>query len=103
MDPEIPQLVTLAPFVHYQFSAPTEYIVVRIGDLYMQYNRATDYNSQSGELKDELVIVRDRATELGTDLLVGLDVGEEYKEGSQQEEDSLPRINFTKILTDVAN
>lgn len=86
VDPEVPQLVTLAPFVHYQYTAPSEYIVVRIGDLYMQYNRATEYNSQSGQYRDQLVIVRDRAIERGTDLLVGLDVREDYKEGNRQEE-----------------
>lgn len=86
VDPNSPQLVTLAPFVQYDDSAPDEHIIVHMGDLYMQYNRAIEYNAESGEKRDKLVIVRDKGNAKGTELLVGLDVGEDYHYDDGKEE-----------------
>ena len=86
VEPESPQVVTLAPFVQYDSAGRNEYIILKVGNLYMQYNRAIDYNADSGEYPDTLVVVRQRDTMQGTDLLVGLDVGEEYKENDGNEQ-----------------
>ena len=87
IDPEFPQRVTLVPFVHNSYAGPNEFIIVRVGDLYMQYNRAIDYNADSGEHADKLVVVRDKGNGGGTDLIIGLDAGEEYREGRNRGEE----------------
>jgi hypothetical protein len=81
IDPEYPQVVTLAGFVDYDETAVDEFVVVRVADdLYAQYNRVKDYNAGSGEMPDQLVLVRDRGADMGTDLVAGLSPGQTYTE-----------------------
>jgi hypothetical protein len=75
------KLINIAAFIDYSVmmeedenNDSDEYVIVRIGDLYLQYNFAKDYNRDTPEMNaDKLTIVRQ--TENGTDLLVGLGVG----------------------------
>ena len=76
VEPEIPQLVKIAGFVDYSATAVDEYVVVQVGDLYLHFNRAVGFNKDSGEMRDELVIVEERTD--GTDLLSGLKASESF-------------------------
>jgi len=69
-----PQLVTLAAFVDYDKLASNDddrLILVRIGDLYMQFNRAKGFNKDTSEKINQLTVVQEVFK--GTELLAGLD------------------------------
>jgi hypothetical protein len=76
------KLINVAAFIDYSVmieedenNDSDEYVIVRIGDVYLQYNFAKDYNRDTPELNaDKLTIVR--KTDYGTDLLAGLGVGD---------------------------
>jgi len=65
-------------FVDYVDTAPDEYIIVQAGDLFLHFNRAVEFNKDSAEMTDSIVIVRERSD--GTDLLNGLGVGDSHSE-----------------------
>jgi len=62
----------IIPFVDFEQAQDDEFTIIRVGSVYMQYNRKTKFNRDTGEKEDQLVIVRG-PTDLGTDLLAGLD------------------------------
>lgn len=75
------KLLNVAAFIDYSVMLEEdenndreEYIIVRIGDVYLQYNFAEDYNRDTSEMNDKLTIVQVR--EYGTELLAGLGVGD---------------------------
>ena len=65
---------SIATFVDYQLltSSDEHTVLLRVGDLYMQYNRRKGFNVNTGEKYDQLVIVEDTHGE--TDLVAGLDM-----------------------------
>jgi hypothetical protein len=71
VDPETPTLLKIAAFVDYNKTIPNEYVGVRVRDLYIQYNRATGFNIDTGEKQNMLTVVREESR--GTDLIVSLD------------------------------
>jgi hypothetical protein len=75
------KLLNVAAFIDYRVmleedenNESDEYVIVRIGDVYLQYNFAQDYNRETTQLDDKLTIVRVR--DYGTELLAGLGVGQ---------------------------
>lgn len=70
MDPEQPQLYSVAAFVDYDKMGNDDYAVLRVDDLYLQYNRQKDFNRETGKFSDSLTIVKQISG--GTDLLDGL-------------------------------
>ena len=71
VDPNSSTLLKVAAFVHYNRTISTDYVVVKVRDHYMQYNRAIDFNSETGEKQNQLTIVRKESR--GTDLIASLD------------------------------
>lgn len=71
VDPETPTLLKIAAFVDYNKTISSEYVGVKVRDLYIQYNRATDFNKDTGEKQNMLTVVREESR--GTDLIVSLD------------------------------
>jgi hypothetical protein len=61
----------IAAFVDYHLTTPEEPVVIRVGDLYLQYNRAKDFNNETMESSNQLVVVQDRPR--GSELLASLD------------------------------
>jgi len=61
----------VATFVDYPFTSPGENVVIQVGQLYLQFNRAKGPNFQTREMRDQLAIVEDRPK--GSELLAGLD------------------------------
>jgi hypothetical protein len=51
--------VRVVAFVDYNKSTQNDTVLVKVGNLYMQYNRAKSYNAEPGIFKDDLVIVRE--------------------------------------------
>jgi Gametolysin peptidase M11 len=70
-----PVTVTIPAFVDYvETAAKTDmFVLVRVGTLYMQYNRAKDHNIGTKAMANQLVIVRQTGT-MGTSLIAGLDL-----------------------------
>ena len=60
----------VAAFVDYNLTASDENVIVNVGDLYIQYNRATKFNYQTREKKNEITIVQDKTG--GSEMLGGL-------------------------------
>jgi len=61
----------LATFVDYDLTSPGEYVVIKVGDLYMQYNRAKGMNFETREMRDQMTIAREG--QKGSELIAGLD------------------------------
>lgn len=73
IDPNFSQIVTLAAFVDYSKASASEYVVAVISDqYYMQFNRAKDFNSDTYEYQDHLVVVHRLADGTGTKLVTAL-------------------------------
>lgn len=67
-----PTLIKIAAFAHYDKTTEgEEYVVVRSGNVYMHYNRATGVNVDTTEYKDHLTIYQ--AISDGTFLFAALD------------------------------
>ena len=67
------QLVWVAAFVDYDLvlsSGDEEYVIVKVGDLYLQYNRATKHNIGTEEYANALTVIRGERDK--TRLLAGL-------------------------------
>jgi hypothetical protein len=74
VDPSSPQVVTITAFVDYGKTGNNQYVVASVDDqLFMQYNRAKDFNSETYEYKNDLVIVRKLPGDQGTNLVAALD------------------------------
>lgn len=73
VDPNNPNVYNVAAFVDYQKAADDEYVVLKVSnlDLYVQFNRAKDFNRDAGQYTDMLTIVKNNKY-YGTDLLGGL-------------------------------
>mmetsp|Transcript_10951 Transcript_10951/g.18152 ORF Transcript_10951/g.18152 Transcript_10951/m.18152 type:complete len:732 (-) Transcript_10951:95-2290(-) len=61
----------LATSVDYQLTHVDEYVVIKVGDLYIQYNRAKGMNFQTLEMQNQVTIVEDRPK--SSELLAGID------------------------------
>ncbi|GKY90413.1 hypothetical protein MPSEU_000015100 [Mayamaea pseudoterrestris] len=72
VDTGVSNLYQVAAFVDYKLTNPSQYVVLEIVSmgLYLQYNRAKSYNSDTGEHPDTLVIVQ--KTSSGTNLVASL-------------------------------
>ena len=71
----------LVAFVDYERAQTSrnEYVVIRVGDMFVQYNRARSFNSGTSERENEVVIVSgDPRTSVETALLSGLQAGGTY-------------------------
>ena len=73
------QLFKVVPFIHYDKIDDYEYypysdpvILLKVGDLYMQFNVNEDFNRDTGEKQNQLVVVEDVNGD--TNLLGGLDM-----------------------------
>jgi hypothetical protein len=87
VDPSLTQVYRVAAFVDYDKTrrSQSEYVLLRVGDLYMQYNRKKSFNYQTGEMPDKIVIVRE--SRLGTTSLeAGLDVDDRTYFGPENNE-----------------
>jgi hypothetical protein len=80
-DPLYPSLFKIAAFVDYGKASVDQYVVVRVkdtssllplGPIYLQYNRAKDFNIGTREGADSLTVVREKFQD-GTELLAKLD------------------------------
>ena len=78
IEPEIPRLVKMASFVDYGMTASDEYIVAEVGNLFLHFNRAIGFNQDTAEMRNSLVVVRERSD--GTDLMNGLKLSDMHKE-----------------------
>jgi hypothetical protein len=77
IEPGTPQMVNLAPFVDYPKAAPTDAVVLNLGDVYyIQYNRKKDFNVETGEMADKVTVTEDVAG--GSRLRQGLSVGDTF-------------------------
>jgi len=72
VDPRVPGTYKIAAFVDYDKAREDEYVVIKVSsfDLYLQYNRAKEFNRDSNQFADMVTIVRE--TTYGTELLTGL-------------------------------
>lgn len=61
----------LATFVDYSLTSPGENVVIQVGALYLQFNRAKGPNAQTRERQDQLAIVEERTD--GSESLAGID------------------------------
>jgi hypothetical protein len=68
----------ITSFVDYDLTDKGDYILIRIGNLILQYNDAKGMNSQSREMRNQLTVVR--SMEGASDLLQGLDVSDQYSQ-----------------------
>lgn len=62
----------LATFVDYNLTSPEEFVIIRIGDIYMQYNRAKSFNVHTGKHQDQVVIVHAPRINSPSILLAGI-------------------------------
>lgn len=70
-------IIKLATFVDYQKSLQDEPVIVNIADqLFLQYNRAKEFNVDTEEKKDQVTITA--PGQGGTEGLAGLDVKQQY-------------------------
>lgn len=77
--PATPQKFELAGFVDYQRTSKP--VMARVGDVYMQYNLRKDYNRDSDELVNQLVIVS-LGVDKKTTVQGSLSVGQEFSDRS---------------------
>jgi Gametolysin peptidase M11 len=80
--PSSPITVTMPAFVDYQETAGAldQYVLVKVGNFYLQYSCAKDYNAGASTLPNQLVIVYDADPGMGgqTNLITGLDMQNPY-------------------------
>jgi hypothetical protein len=80
--PSSPVTVTMPAFVDYQETAGAsdQYVLVKVGNFYLQYSCAKDYNAGASTLPNQLVIVYDADPGMGgqTNLITGLDMQNPY-------------------------
>ena len=69
---------TLVAFVDYDQASDTEYVLIKTGDLYIQYNMAKKFNSGTKERRNQVTIVTAKADNEVSSALAGLSVGEGY-------------------------
>jgi Gametolysin peptidase M11 len=69
-----PMTVIIPAFVDYLKvrNNAEKYVLVKVGNIYMQYNRAKDYNIGTKEMIDQLVLIRSGASQ--TERIAGLDM-----------------------------
>ncbi len=71
-----PELIKLAAFVDYTSTAEDEPVLVTLpGNLHIQFNRAKSYNAGTGLYQDMVTITGEGLS--GTELIAGLDVGDQ--------------------------
>lgn len=71
--PSTPRIVKIPAFVDYRETASdrNRVVLVKVGSLYMQYNRAKEHNIGTKAMPDQLVLVRQTEV-MGTSLVAGL-------------------------------
>ncbi|GAX14880.1 hypothetical protein FisN_29Lh094 [Fistulifera solaris] len=71
-----PTNVKLAAFVDYDMATDEHYVIIKLRDYYMQYNRATKFNVDTSEMRDMVTIVE--SGDHKTNLVAGLDSQSRY-------------------------
>jgi hypothetical protein len=66
-----PMNVKLAAFVDNDMTTDEHYVIIKFGNYYMQYNRATKFNVDTSEMRDMVTIVE--SGDHKTNLVAGLD------------------------------
>ena len=69
---------TLVAFVDYDQAIDMEYVLIKTGDLYIQYNMAKKFNSGTTERRNQVSIVTAQAANKVSSALAGLSIGEGY-------------------------
>lgn len=69
-------LIKVASFVDYNRTDDDQSVIVKVGDFYLQYNTAKDFNIDTEEKKDQLTVTG--VGEGGSEGLAGLSEGEQY-------------------------
>jgi hypothetical protein len=72
--PQIPVTVKVAAFVDFQERSSDEYVLLKTGNLYMQYNRAKDYNAGTQQYAYGTALLAGLDTSAGNHIYRGLDV-----------------------------
>ena len=67
---------TIAAFVDYNVTPKTQFVIVVVGDLYLQYNRATKFNAGVKEKRNTVTITRAKDMKSTSSSLAGLNSGE---------------------------
>ncbi|GAX21656.1 hypothetical protein FisN_29Hh094 [Fistulifera solaris] len=68
--------VKLAAFVDYDGTTDEHYVIIKLGNYYLQYNRATKFNVDTSEMRDMVTIVE--SGDHKTNLVAGLDSQSRY-------------------------
>jgi hypothetical protein len=97
--PETPTLLKLAAFVDYNKTISSEYVGVKVRDLYIHYNRATTFNKDTGEKQNMLTVVREESR--GTDLILSLD--RRISIGRIPLDDGLLLIEVCNVVSGISN
>ena len=94
-----PQKITLSAFAHFDRALPDEPVVVKAGDVYLQYNLADGPNVETEMLPNTVTVTQ--AGEGGSNLLGGLQPGQSYEiEDYQSSGRSLVLAACTQSNTD---
>jgi len=73
-----PWIGTLAAFVDYGVTLSDQYIILNVGEYYLQYNRATSFNAQVKEKANSVTITRSNMTSTSSSL-AGLFASQMYR------------------------
>jgi Gametolysin peptidase M11 len=69
---------TIAAFVDYAITSKTQFVIVIVGDIYLQYNRATKFNAGVKEKRNTITITRAIDLKSTSLSLAGLNSGESF-------------------------
>jgi hypothetical protein len=69
----------LAAFVDYKSTSPSEYVLIKVGNLHLQYNRKKDFNSGTVEKADQVTVTEGVTSHNTSNSLAGLGFGGSYR------------------------